>query len=680
MKVNKKCVQSMYMVLAIVIFLVSGTSCTKTNPVETELLREGYPDLYESIFERNSDQLLGFTSLENEPKLQQQAWKGLISTEVDDVVALIERVTKANTSEAWASLWFKGFVEADLEYLHELWKGNLEMRKGIATVLGQKGNSQSLELLLNSELNKDSETQFEIALAIGRLSMTEELTKAQELIIIQKALQTKGDKTAQGYLYGFYRSRKDLSEQAELELINLLENFYPEDQATEQYIQRILMKKNLDKALFRFELNEFEFMDVQLAIEVAQGIRRNELTKHSSVVLNALLDHINPNVKIETLKTIAAKQDELDGSLDKAVLNKIGLIRGVEPTLRLEALNAIQNPDKYKNLAYDLGGENPYLLPTKYSILSKVLPHDEILELIESDANSLNRLIRFFALQQLASWWESLPDSAKIIHLSQVQNLVKSNMETADRSMIYVMGSIFRDQQIINNMDYMLFETMLTRFKLPEDIEVYQAITSVLKERFEDEALQLIDSLFAQGNGALNQFLSDQGWDIPEGETPKTEFRTPDWKRLTWLGAQPVLVVETNKGEFSIQMDVMNAPATISGIQSLVKAKSYNRIPFHRVVPNFVIQGGDVETQDGFGGPDYLVPTEANATHFERGKVGIASAGTDTEGSQFFVMNQWQPHLNGRYTIIGEVIEGMEVVDRIVRGDYVQKVYWESIW
>ena len=94
-------------------------------------------------------------------------------------------------------------------------------------------------------------------------------------------------------------------------------------------------------------------------------------------------------------------------------------------------------------------------------------------------------------------------------------------------------------------------------------------------------------------------------------------------------------------------------------------------------MPNFVIQGGDVETGDGFGGPDYVVPTEASAKEYRRGMVGIASAGTDTEGSQYFVMHQWKPHLNAGYTIIGEVVEGVDVVDRIMVGDLVTKAYWQ---
>ena len=161
-------------------------------------------------------------------------------------------------------------------------------------------------------------------------------------------------------------------------------------------------------------------------------------------------------------------------------------------------------------------------------------------------------------------------------------------------------------------------------------------------------------------------------------EGSPTKFRKPDWKRLAELGENPTFVLQTSKGNIKIKMDVLAAPATISGMDSLAFAGDYNDVAFHRVAQNFVIQGGDVETGDGFGGPDYVVPTEASAKQYERGVVGIASAGTDTEGSQYFVMHQWSPHLNGRYTIIGEVIEGLDVVDKIIVGDKVKYAYWEN--
>lgn len=665
----------MYMFLGCSFMMVS---CTRTTPEQTQLLIEDYSELYQVVFERDDEALFQFSDSENKA-LSAQAWKALISTEVEDVNLLIEKVLEANTDEAWSSLWYKEINEEHLEELNQLWESNPEFRKGLATVLGFHGNKETLTMLLNTPDASDLDTRIEAALAVGRLSARNELTAEEERQIVNKALESTNSELIQAYLYGFYRTRKELSTRTVEAFKDSQENFYPDGPAGEQIISRILMVNgNVDAALFRFELDEYETMDVQLAIELAQGISRYELTKHSKVVLNAMLDHVNHNVTLEALRAIENRLEELGSELDRAVLNKIGLIRGIQPALRLQALNSISNPAKYKELVYELGAEDAYTNPTRYEVLQKIVSDNEFLDQLKSDAASENRLIRVFALQELASWWDDLEDENKTENIvNEVRGMLIQNMQTADRSMIFMMNALYRDEELIYDSEFSLFEQMLSRFSLPADVEVYQAISSVLKERFETEAKPLIDSLAAAGNSALNQTLTSQGWEIPEQETPKTEFRTPDWKKLTRLGANPLLVFETNKGDFIIQLDVLNAPATISGIQSLIKEKTYERIPFHRVVPNFVIQGGDIETQDGFGGPDYVVPTEASPKHYRRGIVGIASAGTDTEGSQFFVMNQWHPHLNGRYSIIGEVIEGMEVVDRIIQGDYIEKVYWE---
>ncbi len=657
-------------------FMMAG--CTRTSPEQTQLLLEEYPELYQAVFERDAQAILELTNSDSQG-LRTQAWKSLISTEMENIGQLIDLVLDTNTEEAWASLWYKELTEEQVARLEQLWESNPELRKGLASVLGFHGNDETLDILLNTPEALDYEERLETALAIGRLSVAAELTSDEELVILNKSLESTNSELIQAYLYGFYRARKELDTGTVEALKDSLENFYPDTPAGEQVISRILMvNDNVDAALFRFELDEFETMDVQLAIELAQGISQYEMTRHSLVVLNAMLDHVNHNVTLEALRAIGNRLDDLGPELDRAVLNKIGLIRGIQASLRLEALNSITNPTKYKDLVYELGKENAYTNPIRYDVLQKILSDDEFLDQLKSDAESEKRLDRFFALQELSSWWGGLEEDAKSDSLAnQVRAIVIENMSIADRSMIYMMSSLFRDEQLISDSEFSLFESMLSRFALPADVEVYQVISSVLKERFEDEAQPLIDSLAAVGNGALNQTLLNQGWEIPEQEAPQTEFRVPDWKKLTRLGAYPILVIETNKGDFSILFDMLNAPATISGMQSLISEKAYERIPFHRVVPNFVIQGGDIETQDGFGGPDYVLPTEASPKHYQRAVVGIASAGTDTEGSQFFVMNQWHPHLNGRYTIIGEVIEGMEVVDRIIRGDYIEKMYWE---
>jgi cyclophilin family peptidyl-prolyl cis-trans isomerase len=131
--------------------------------------------------------------------------------------------------------------------------------------------------------------------------------------------------------------------------------------------------------------------------------------------------------------------------------------------------------------------------------------------------------------------------------------------------------------------------------------------------------------------------------------------------------------IETVRGVFRIALDAELAPVTVANFIALADSGALARTGFHRVVPDFVVQGGDPRG-DGSGGPGYTVPCENSDASFETGVVGMALAGKDTGGSQFFVTHAPQPHLDGRYTVFGRVIEGQGVVDAIVEFDHIRSI------
>jgi len=146
-----------------------------------------------------------------------------------------------------------------------------------------------------------------------------------------------------------------------------------------------------------------------------------------------------------------------------------------------------------------------------------------------------------------------------------------------------------------------------------------------------------------------------------------------DWDRLSRLGRHPVLVLETDRGTIRLQLDAEAAPQTVGAVTALAEAGRYDGVPFHRVEPNFVVQGGDVEAGLGYGGPGFNIRSEVTPEPFRRGTLGLASAGKDTEGSQFFINHVMAPHLDGSYTVLGWVNEGMATVDALRRFDVVRR-------
>lgn len=144
-------------------------------------------------------------------------------------------------------------------------------------------------------------------------------------------------------------------------------------------------------------------------------------------------------------------------------------------------------------------------------------------------------------------------------------------------------------------------------------------------------------------------------------------------RAIARIGKKPTATVVTSKGSFTIEFMPEEAPLNVDNFLQLAKRRYFNGQTVPRVVPNFVVQAGDPRG-DQNGGPGYTIRCEINEVPYERAAVGMALSGKDTGGSQWFVTHSPQPHLDGGYTVFGRVVRGMEVVDRIARGDRIVRV------
>jgi len=143
-----------------------------------------------------------------------------------------------------------------------------------------------------------------------------------------------------------------------------------------------------------------------------------------------------------------------------------------------------------------------------------------------------------------------------------------------------------------------------------------------------------------------------------------------------------VAVIETDKGIIKLELFTNDAPKTVENFVKLASENFYDEIKFHRVISDFMIQTGDPlskdddPTNDGTGGPGYSFEDEINFHKVEVGSLAMANSGPNTNGSQFFIVTESaQPHLDGKHTVFGKVLEGMEVVRSIEQGDVMNRVY-----
>jgi peptidyl-prolyl cis-trans isomerase B (cyclophilin B) len=156
--------------------------------------------------------------------------------------------------------------------------------------------------------------------------------------------------------------------------------------------------------------------------------------------------------------------------------------------------------------------------------------------------------------------------------------------------------------------------------------------------------------------------MSTKQWASPPAMTidPKKRFR---------------IKIGTIRGTIELDLAPQYAPKTVNNFVFLAREGFYDGVRFHRVIPDFMIQGGD-PTGTGRGGPGYKFADEleGNPLKHETGVISMANAGPNTNGSQFFITHSPQPHLNGKHTVFGKVIKGKEVVDAVRTGDVMTTV------
>ncbi len=230
--------------------------------------------------------------------------------------------------------------------------------------------------------------------------------------------------------------------------------------------------------------------------------------------------------------------------------------------------------------------------------------------------------------------------------------IFKEAIQTGDTALVGLACGILQDPALNFKSlypDTSFLKETLAKLKLPEDIEAYQQLQETIR--------------FFDGKEAAA--------DTP----PPTAAKSPiDWQAVTSIDVGQQVIIRTAKGNITIQLLVNESPGSVANFVRLIRQGFYKNNAFHRVVPNFVIQAG-CSRGDGWGGARFSIRSEFGPLYYEEGSVGMASAGKDTESSQWFITHSPTPHLDGRYTIFARVISGMKVVHKIDIGERILDIH-----
>lgn len=226
--------------------------------------------------------------------------------------------------------------------------------------------------------------------------------------------------------------------------------------------------------------------------------------------------------------------------------------------------------------------------------------------------------------------------------------LYRDAISTGDAAVIGTVAAVLADstrgyKQVIK--DFSFLRDARAKLSLPRD----------------NEAIQPLEAALAHFEGR-------------KASSVKNEFNHPiDWALVKTIKRDQQVRIQTTKGDIVVRLFVEEAPGSVANFVSLVQQGYFNKKFFHRVVPNFVIQAG-CNRGDGWGSEDYSIRSEFSGRRYTTGSVGFASAGKDTEGTQWFITHSPTPHLDGRYSIFAEVVSGMGVVDAVEVGDQIVEV------
>jgi peptidylprolyl isomerase len=411
------------------------------------------------------------------------------------------------------------------------------------------------------------------------------------------------------------------------------------------------------------------------AARALAGFTRDSLV---TAELMQSLDDPRVHVAVEAARALSA-EDSLDSDVETAVGKRV-ISRPGPWQISVELLPAIARAGHSRLVLLWLLwlDGNPPRDVTAYSAGLRALGWGDGREaylILQHAATRPEPRISTAALEALAQWWSRGVRTEELTP-ERYFAVFERALRGRDVAAVATLAPVLADSALRPLGSVALLEEVYGGLAAPDDVEAMVAVLEALGKAGDPAARPTLETALGSASPAVRRAaaaaleeLTGEMVAAPAG--PEEPLRQVDWEFLRARGARPVLRLDTAKGAIELELDAESAPQTVETVLRLAEEGGYDGVPFHRVVPNFVIQGGDVERGDGWGGPGFAIHSELTRIPYDRGTVGMASAGKDTEGSQYFVTHSMQPHLDGRYSAFGRVVSGMNVVDAILVGDEV---------
>lgn len=534
------------------------------------------------------------------------------------------------------------------------------MQRHLINALGHTGDAASLDALLALRLPDARDKDVALALAhYGRRGHVD--SSAADWLVERLTVESASSRRHAAYVLGRIEAYADGRADT---IRHALDSYAPNDPAA-MHLLRALGRLDDPADTDRFTDWLGAAADWRIRVEAARALAGIDTTQAHTALIQAL-DDSHPLVARTAAETLAEGNWTADTKAGVGVWMDAHSDRWriIAPLLNGLARNGaspqvLQTVERWRNarstVAYAAA------LPAL-----AVIDRPSANSLLQRAARNDDAQVAAAAVQGLATRWDRLRPTRPSFYFEALSTAVRRG----DPALLYHGASALTDSLFVTRGAADTLAATYRTLSLPTDLEGMTSVLEALSDIGDSTARTVLQDALTSSHPVVRQTAAtglSRTTDTSITAAPRPLPDTPsiDWERLQALGPHPHLELHTTRGEVVIELDTEQAPQTVQAICRFAQNGRYDGVPFHRVVPNFVVQGGDFAREDGFGGPGFFLRTEITRIGHTRGSLGMASAGPNTEGSQFFVPHSMQPHLNGDYTSFGHVVEGMSVVDRI---------------
>lgn len=571
----------------------------------------------------------------------------------------------------------------------------LEIRTAAAYALGQIGNAETVDPLMNAFVNRDTvdvDNSFNSTIleAIGKTG-NKSLLNALSSVNNYRSTDTL---LLMGQARAIYRyATRNITTQIGTErMIDIASSETYPNQVRVMASNYLARAKEIDITKSQFRLAEAltGSNDPNIRMAIASALRKVTEPDILKILQSQLIVEKDYRVKVNIIKSLGSYNyiDNIDLIIDHLEDENIHVANAAAQYLvdhgnrsdaeiyKTFASKDIDHSVRSKVFASVLKHLPPYYTGSKSRIRTKIFKYlDELKDkpyvakhyvsalgydpynyayLKEAAIDSGATVVRTAGMEALSnilsseSFIKTFRSRSNIVK-TEILEIIKEQFVKGDVGTMAVGSSILSNEKLgyrdlIKNDSFLI--KAAAKLSLPQEIETYNEIK---------KALAYINNV--------------------KYEAEKTSFNHAiDWKTLATVSDSTIAVVKTNKGNFTIKLFGTLTPGSVANFVNLANNDFFDNKTYHRVVSNFVIQTG-CPRGDGYGSLDYSIRSELPQQYYDdEGYVGMASAGLNTEGTQWFVTHSPTPHLDGKYTIFGKITEGMDVIHQIVEGDKINDV------